>query len=80
MDQCGAGCCGNRRSDRASAADAALGDASATGGEPIRIGTWNLHNFSIYGDAEWRIDAIAGEIDRLETYSDHFPVVVTFTR
>lgn len=33
---------------------------------PMRLGTWNLRNFSIYGIAEFRIDAIAEKIVELD--------------
>jgi endonuclease/exonuclease/phosphatase family metal-dependent hydrolase len=33
---------------------------------PVRLATWNLHNFSKWGTTEYRIDDIATEIERLE--------------
>ncbi len=32
----------------------------------LRVGTWNLHNFSKYGDDDWRLDAIIAEVQELD--------------
>lgn len=39
-----------------------VGPSPAAG---VVVGTWNLHNFSKYGDSEFRIDEIAGKIEDL---------------
>lgn len=43
-------------------------DSDADGDTPptVVVGTWNLHNFSVYGVREWRLDDIATKIAELD--------------
>ncbi len=46
-------------------AGADAGGDAASGAPEVILGTFNLHNFSKYGDAEFRIDDIATKIDEV---------------
>ncbi|HMR04424.1 MAG TPA: endonuclease/exonuclease/phosphatase family protein [Polyangiaceae bacterium] len=59
-----AGSAGNPGSAGASGADAGTDGSAAA--PPVVVGTFNLHNFSIYGDSEYRIDALAKKIDEVD--------------
>ena len=50
---------------------ATTGGGGGSGGVPagppsVRVGTWNLHNFSVYGQTEFRIGDIADKISALD--------------
>ncbi len=44
----------------------ASGGGARTGSAPLRLGTWNLRNFSKWGTTEYRIGGIASEIEQLD--------------
>lgn len=47
------------------APDAAPLDGGPGAAEPVVVAAWNLHNFSVYGTREFRIDAIATQLREL---------------